>query len=207
MPILTYPSGPLDANCHIYYNEKDAIIIDPAVETDLILNKLKELNVELRAILLTHLHFDHAYGCASLKKATNLPVYAGQEDIDKIDELLASAKRYGLPEVDSFEVDALSAGDYTFGSIECTAFHVPGHSPGSIAYYVPAGKAVFTGDVLFYRSIGRTDLPCGSFDILAKSIREKLYTLPLETTAFCGHGPETSIKDETLLNPFCSLNK
>ena len=205
MPILTYPSGALDANCHIYYNKKDAIIIDPAEETSEILNKLKELNVELKAILLTHAHFDHAYGCATLKEATKLPVFAGQEDIDIADQLMASAKRYGLPEVKNFEMEAICEGDYTFGSIECKVFHVPGHSPGSLAYYIPAENAVFTGDVLFYRSIGRTDLPSGSFEVLATSIREKLYTLPPETTAFCGHGLETSIGDETRLNPFCTL--
>lgn len=205
MPILTYPSGPLDANCHIYYNEKDAIIIDPSEETNFILNKLKELKVEIRAILLTHLHFDHSYGCAALKKASNLPIFAGQEDIDIMGELFYSAIRYNLPQVQNFEVQAISPGEHDFGSIKCTVLHVPGHSPGSLAYYVPAAEAVFTGDVLFYRSIGRTDLPAGNFDILAKSIREKLYTLPKGTTAYCGHGLETSIDDEARLNPFCPL--
>ena len=206
MPIINYPSGPLDANCFIYHNDKDAIIIDPAEETSTIINKLQELGITPRAILLTHLHFDHAYGCAALKEATKLPVFAGQGDMDIASELLYSATRYKLPAVTPFEMEALSPGDYDFGSIKCTAFHVPGHSPGSIAYYVPEGKAVFTGDVLFYRSIGRTDLGGGSFEVLAKSIREKLYTLPPETTAFCGHGRETSIGDEARMNPFCSLN-
>jgi len=206
MPILTYPSGPLDVNCYICHNDKDAIIIDPAEETSTLMDKLKELGVTPRAILLTHLHFDHTYGCAALRKVTGLPILAGQEDIDIASELLYSATRYNLPAVTPFEMEAISPGDYDFGSIKCTAFHVPGHSPGSIAYYVPAEKAVFTGDVLFYRSIGRTDLGGGSFDVLAKSIREKLYTLPPETSAFCGHGQSTSIGDEARLNPFCSLN-
>ena len=202
MPILTYPTGPLDVNCHIYHNNKDAIIIDPAEDTRFVMDKLKELGVKLQAILLTHMHFDHVYGCAALRKETGLPVFAGQGDMDIAEALMSSAKKYGLPPVAEFEAQALEAGKYDFGSIQCTALHVPGHSPGSLAYYVPAEQAVFTGDVLFYRSIGRTDLGAGDFDLLAKSIREQLYTLPPETKAFCGHGLETSIGDEMRLNPF-----
>ena len=205
MPILTYPSGPLDVNCYICHNNKDAIIIDPAEETNTIMDKLKELGLTPRAIMLTHLHFDHAYGCAAIKRATNLPIFAGQGDMDMASELLYSATRFKLPAVETFEMEALNPGDYDFGSIKCTVLHVPGHSPGSLAYYIPAEKAVFTGDVLFHRSIGRTDLGGGSFEVLAKSIREKLYTLPAETDVFCGHGPKTSIGDEARLNPFCSL--
>ena len=80
--------------------------------------------------------------------------------------------------------------------------HVPGHSPGSLAYYIKEEGIVFTGDVLFYRSVGRSDLPKGDFETLAASIREKLYTLPENTVVYCGHGPETTIGDERIKNSF-----
>lgn len=205
MPVLTYPSGPLEANCHIYYNDKDAIIMDPAEETAEMLDKLKSLGVQLQAILLTHLHFDHAYGCANLQKETGLPVYAGQKDIDMAEVLLYSAQRFGLPTVQDFSMEALSEGTHKFGSITCKAIAVPGHSQGSLAYYIPEEKVIFTGDVLFYRSIGRSDLPGGNHTTLCTNIREKLFTLPSDTTAYCGHGMETNIGDEARMNPHCSL--
>lgn len=207
MPVLTYPSGPLDVNCCLCFNDKDAIIIDPAVETDLIVEKLQELNLTLRAILLTHMHFDHVYGAEELQKRfPHLPIYAGADDIAMAMIHFLSAHRFGLPEVNPFDAEALAEGEYDFGSLKCHVMQVPGHSPGSLAYYVPSENVVFTGDVLFYRSIGRTDLPQGDFSLLANSIRTKLYTLPDNTTAYCGHGLETNIGDEKRSNPFVAAN-
>ncbi len=201
MPIITAPSGPLDANSHLYHNGKDAIIIDPLDEIEEIKSFLSSNNLTLQAILLTHLHFDHAYGCADAQKAYNLPVYVGKEDIKIADELLSSV-RFGMPKVPTFKMEELEEGTQQFGSITCQVLHCPGHSPGSLVYYIQEEKAVFTGDVLFYRSIGRSDLPGGNFKILEKSIQDKIYSLPDETTVYCGHGPETSVGDEKRQNAF-----
>lgn len=203
MPVLTYPSGPLEANCFLCHNGKDAILIDPAVETEELLNELKSQGLTLQGVFLTHLHFDHAYGCAKLQEATNCTIYAGQEDIDEIDMLMGGASRWRLPEVQPFKVSPIAEGEYDFGSLHCVVSAVPGHSPGSRSYYVASENAVFTGDVLFYRSVGRTDFPGCSLDVLKKSIREKLYTLPDATIAYTGHGLDTVIGAEKEINPYC----
>lgn len=167
-----------------------------------ILTEIKNRKLTIQGILLTHMHFDHVYGCAELESFVKTPVMAGQGDIEISDILISSAARYGLPKVDEFHPVPLEEGIHKFGSIEVDVRAVPGHSPGSLAYYIKEENIVFTGDVLFYRSVGRSDLPKGDFETLAKSIREKLYTLPENTVVYCGHGPETTIGDERIKNSF-----
>ena len=200
MPVLTFSLGPLETNCHLYQNGTDALIIDPSGHMVDILTEIKNKKLKIQGILLTHLHFDHVYGCAELESFMD-----GKEDIEISDVLISSAVRYGLPKVDEFHPVPLAEGIHKFGSIEVDVRHVPGHSPGSLAYYIKDENIVFTGDVLFYRSIGRSDLPMGDFELLAKSIREKLYTLPENTVVYCGHGPETTIGDERIKNSFVRI--
>lgn len=202
MPVLTFPLGPLETNCHLYYKGTDALIIDPSGHMVEILTEIKNRKLTIQGILLTHMHFDHVYGCAELESFVKTPVMAGQGDIEISDILISSAARYGLPKVDEFHPVPLEEGIHKFGSIEVDVHAVPGHSPGSLAYYIKEENIVFTGDVLFYRSVGRSDLPKGDFETLAKSIREKLYTLPENTVVYCGHGPETTIGDERIKNSF-----
>ena len=205
MPVLTFSLGPLETNCHLYQNGTDALIIDPSGHMVDILTEVKNKKLKIQGILLTHLHFDHVYGCAELESFMDTPIMAGKEDIEISDVLISSAVRYGLPKVDEFHPVPLAEGIHKFGSIEVDVRHVPGHSPGSLAYYIKDENIVFTGDVLFYRSIGRSDLPMGDFEQLAKSIREKLYTLPENTVVYCGHGPETTIGDERIKNSFVRI--
>lgn len=205
MPVLTFSLGPLETNCHLYQNGTDALIIDPSGHMVDILTEIKNKKRKIQGILLTHLHFDHVYGCAELESFMDTPIMAGKEDIEISDVLISSAVRYGLPKVDEFHPVPLAEGIHKFGSIEVDVRHVPGHSPGSLAYYIKDENIVFTGDVLFYRSIGRSDLPMGDFELLAKSIREKLYTLPENTVVYCGHGPETTIGDERIKNSFVRI--
>ncbi len=205
MPVLTFSLGPLETNCHLYQNGTDALIIDPSGHMVDILTEIKNKKLKIQGILLTHLHFDHVYGCAELESFMDTPIMAGKEDIEISDVLISSAVRYGLPKVDEFHPVPLAEGIHKFGSIEVDVRHVPGHSPGSLAYYIKDENIVFTGDVLFYRSIGRSDLPMGDFELLAKSIREKLYTLPENTVVYCGHGPETTMGDERIKNSFVRI--
>lgn len=202
MPVLTFPLGPLETNCHLYHNGTDALIIDPSGHMVDILTEIKNKQLTIQGILLSHLHFDHVYGCAELESFVKIPIQAGKEDIEIMDVLVSSATRYGLPKVDEFHPSPIEEGIHKFGSIEVDVRAVPGHSPGSLAYYIKDEGIVFTGDVIFYRSVGRSDLPKGDFETLAKSIREKLYTLPEETVVYCGHGPETTIGDERIKNAF-----
>lgn len=202
MPVLTFPLGPLETNCHLYYKGTDALIIDPSGHMVEILTEIKNRKLTIQGILLTHMHFDHVYGCAELESFVKTSVMAGQGDIEISDILISSAARYGLPKVDEFHPVPLEEGIHKFDSIEVDVRAVPGHSPGSLAYYIKEENIVFTGDVLFYRSVGRSDLPKGDFETLAKSIREKLYTLPENTVVYCGHGPETTIGDERIKNSF-----
>lgn len=205
MPVLTFTYGPLENNAYLVHNGKDAIIADPPDKTSLVLNALKQEGLTLRAILLTHLHFDHASGCAALSEAIGLPVQVGREDWEMKDTLLSRGMLFGLPEVPAFKAEILAPGRYAWGGIECEVIHAPGHSAGSLCYHIPREKALLAGDVLFYRSVGRSDFPGGDTDTLCRSLRERIYTLPPDTVVYPGHGPVTTVGEEAAHNPFCSV--
>ena len=167
-------------------------------------NFLKDNNLTPEMIVNTHCHVDHILGNNYLVDKYNLPVYAHVSD----EKLIATAKEYaklfGLnisspPAVTSY----LKDGDtLSFGNSSLSVIHVPGHSPGSIALYHLEQKFIIAGDVLFYGSIGRTDLPGGNYDMLINSIRQKLLTLPGDVIVYPGHGPVTTIQQEHDTNPF-----
>lgn len=205
MPVLSFTYGPLENNAYLVHNGKDAIIADPPDKTSLVLNALKQEGLTLRSILLTHLHFDHASGCAALSEAVGLPVQVGREDWEMKDTLLSRGMLFGMPEVPAFKAEILAPGRYAWGGIECDVIHAPGHSAGSLCYYIPGEKALLAGDVLFYRSVGRSDFPGGDADTLCRSLRERIYTLPPDTVVYPGHGPVTMVGDEAAHNPFCSI--
>ena len=190
MPVLTFTYGPLENNAYLVHNGKDAIIADPPDETTLVLNALKQ---------------DHASGCAALSEAIGLPVQVGREDWEMKDTLLSRGMLFGLPEVPAFKAEILAPGRYAWGGIECEVIHAPGHSAGSLCYHIPREKALLAGDVLFYRSVGRSDFPGGDADTLCRSLRERIYTLPPDTVVYPGHGPVTTVGEEAAHNPFCSI--
>lgn len=206
MPVLTFPFGPLEANAYLLHNGRDAVAADPPDDASLILDQARAKNLTLRAILLTHLHFDHVGGCAAMARATGLPVFVGKEDWDIRDVLLSRGMTFGMPPAPAFEAEPLEPGPVpagAWGSLECTVIHAPGHSPGSLCYYFPQEKALLAGDVLFRRSIGRADLPGGDFDTLCRSLRQSIYTLPPDTVVYPGHGEPTTVGSEAAANPFC----
>lgn len=206
MPVLTFPFGPLEANAYLLHNGRDAVVADPPDDPARVLDIIRDNHLTLRAILLTHLHFDHAGGCAAMSAATGLPARVGREDWDLRDTLLSGGMLFGLPPVPAFKADPLEPGPVpagTWGSLNCTVLHVPGHSPGSLCYYFPEEKALLAGDVIFYRSVGRTDLPGGDFDTLCRSLRSAVYTLPPDTVIYPGHGALTTVGREAASNPFC----
>ena len=149
------------------------------------------------AVLLTHAHFDHIGAVDAVRDAFHIPVYVHKEEADWLGDATVNGSQIFMMNrsITAKPADHIidAEGTLTIGSFNFEIFETPGHSPGSISYYSKEANAVFSGDVLFQMSIGRTDLPGGSFAELIGSIEEKLFVLPDETAVLCGHGPETSI--------------
>jgi hydroxyacylglutathione hydrolase len=196
-------------NTYILSDEtKEAIIIDPACENELEENELTDYisqnKLVPKAIVNTHAHIDHILGVDRIKKKYNIPFMLHAEDSFLVNTAPQSAQIFGfnfnsIPTIDKY-IDETT--DIHFGKSTLKAYHIPGHSPGSLVYYSLEDNFVIVGDVLFNGSIGRTDLPGGNYDSLISGIKEKLLSLPKETIVHCGHGPDTSIRKEHDTNPF-----
>lgn len=203
MPVATFPLGPLQTNSYIHHNATQAVAVDVGGDPQPMLEYLAANNLKLAAICITHRHFDHVYGVADLHKATGAPVYISADD-DCLDGTeSAQGGLWGFPTVTPFPSQPITLGNNDFGGMECQVLATPGHTPGGISLFFPAEKIVFTGDALFYRSIGRTDFPGGSHEGLLRSVKDVLFKLPEDVAAYPGHGPSTTIGDERKNNPFC----
>lgn len=203
MSVATFSIGPLGTNSYVIYEKQEACVIDVGGDPAPINKFLQDNSLKLTAICITHRHFDHLYGVADLASATGAPVFVPEKD-----EVLAAHEAstggiWGMPPVPPFKANLLSAGTHKFAGMECQVLETPGHTPGGVSYYFPAQNCVFTGDALFYRSLGRTDFPMGNHAQLLESIQSVLFKLPPATIVYPGHGPATSIGDEALHNPFC----
>lgn len=201
MSVATFPLGPLSVNSYVIDKGKDAVAIDVGGDPSAVLEYLKNNALKLIAICVTHLHFDHLYGVAELESATGAPVFA--PEADRPIEKYSSGGMWGMPPVPPFKWSPLPLGKNEFGTLSCDVLETPGHTPGGVSLYFPEQKCVFTGDALFYRSLGRTDFPLGDHGQLLRSIRDKLFSLPDDTVVYPGHGPSTTIGDEKMYNPFC----
>ena len=204
--------GSIQANCVLLGDAEagEVVVIDPGEEAARIVERLEASGLQPTMILHTHGHLDHVGGTADLSRLLggNLPIGLHPDEIELYRNAPVQARMFGL------EVDAppepdlmLRHGDtVSVGSLELEVRHTPGHSPGGVCFVVSGTEdpLAIAGDVLFSGSIGRTDLPGGSFQVLDKSIREQLYTLPDETRVICGHGPDTTIGRERTSNPFVS---
>lgn len=203
MSIATFPLGPLETNSYIINSGRRAVCVDVGGDPAPILEYLQKNDLELAAICLTHLHFDHLYGVADLASATGAPVYEPEKDSPIAGTEASRGGIWGMPPVQPFKASPLPLGKTEFGGMECIVLDTPGHTPGGVSFYFPDQNCVFTGDALFYRSLGRTDFPMGDHARLLRSIHEQLFTLPDNTVVFPGHGPATTIGDERQGNPFC----
>lgn len=209
MEIKTFVFNPFQQNTFIISEGNEAVMIDAGCHNDFENNQIKEYltekNLTLTKLLITHCHFDHILGVQYIKNEfPEVEIYASTEFkllYEKLDSMSAvfGVKCDKQPE----PTNLLKDGDTIkiFGK-EVTSIHVPGHSPCSIVYHFEDQKAIFSGDVLFNQSIGRTDFPYGDFDQLNSGIKEKLFTLNENTTVYCGHGPSTSIAFEKQNNAF-----
>ena len=206
MPIADFPLGLLQTNTYVLYEKQDAIIIDPGggMQAGLqhVLDFLQQNRLAPQAVILTHMHYDHVMGVAQLVESFPGIKVLGSRKSD--DMLLASfragVRGRGMP-VPAFTYDDLLPGDHSFGAIACTVFATPGHSPCGLSVYVPKENAVIVGDLLFYRAIGRTDLPGSDKQQLIQSLQQHIYTLPPATVVYPGHGLETSVGEEKQFNP------
>jgi hydroxyacylglutathione hydrolase len=196
--------GPLQCNCHILADKasKEAVIVDPGDDAAEILDLVKDYKVV--ALLHTHCHFDHMTATRAVAEATGAEILIHKSDKAYYDQL---AKQYELFRIPKHVDDPLPVkrflndGDtIKFGKESLKVLHTPGHTEGSCCFHTEG--MVLSGDTLFQRSIGRTDLPGGNLEQEADSIRRKLYTLDPETVVYPGHGPETKIEDERAENPF-----
>jgi hydroxyacylglutathione hydrolase len=202
MQINTLILGPFQVNCYILCCEQsnEAVIIDPGFDASEIIQKIGTKTVPY--IFLTHAHIDHVGAVAEVKKYYQAKIVMDERELPLLRNVNVQATMFGMPVPLSFAVDhyAVDGETYSFGSCTVTALATPGHSPGGMSYL--AGESVFVGDALFYNAVGRTDLPGSSHDLLIKSIREKLFTLPAEIRVYPGHGPDTTIDREKQCNPF-----
>ena len=210
MLVDVFPVGPIQANCVLVGDPAAGVVavIDPGEEAERISERIRSSGLEPRMILHTHGHVDHAGGTGELFELLGGGITVGlhRDEEELYRNLAVQGSMFGLevaapPDPDLWLEHGQRIG---LGGLELEVRHTPGHSPGGVCFVVDGGpeRVVVAGDVLFAGSIGRTDLWGGSFDVLARSIREQLYTLPEETRVVCGHGPDTTIGDEKRSNPF-----
>ncbi|WP_242145298.1 MULTISPECIES: MBL fold metallo-hydrolase [unclassified Bacillus cereus group] len=207
MKWIQMPLGPLQTNAYILSNDqKECVIFDPGSEGEKLVTYLQQEGLKPLAILLTHAHFDHIGAVDAVREAFHIPVYVHKEEADWLGDPAVNGSQIFMMNrsIIAKPADHMIDGEgtLTIGSFTFEMFETPGHSPGSISYYCKEVNAVFSGDVLFQMSIGRTDLPGGSLTELMGSIEEKLFMLSDDTTVLCGHGPETNIGFEKENNPF-----
>jgi glyoxylase-like metal-dependent hydrolase (beta-lactamase superfamily II) len=200
------PVGVLGCNCSIIGDElsREAIVIDPGDEIGRIVDLIRKHDLTVKMIVITHAHIDHIGGAQKLRALTGAPVYMHEADRFLAEQLAVQAGWLGMetPENPGIDVEAKEGDVLRAGSLAAEVLHTPGHTPGSIALYLPLGNRLLAGDTLFAGSIGRTDLPGGDTPQILRSIRGKLFTLPEETVVIPGHGPNTSIGQEKRSNPF-----
>ena len=203
--ISSYVVGMVQTNFY-YMHLKDSaetIVFDPADLGDRIWEALHAQGLEVRAIFLTHAHFDHIGGVEALKAKTGAPVYCSEDEkrLCKSPSMNSSSE-YGKPVTIEPDIWLTEGEKVTVGGITVKMIKTPGHTEGSCCYYIESEGILVCGDTLFEMSVGRTDFPTGSFPTLVSSIRNKLFTLPDETVCLPGHGGTTTIGFEKQHNAF-----
>jgi len=210
MQYKTFIFSPFQENTYVLYDETgECIVIDPGNFSSEENNKLnaffKDNNLKLVAVITTHNHLDHIFGLKYLVDTYKVDFVCHENEIPWIDNFKATCNGYGL-DIDynpPKPTKLIENGEvFKFGNTELEVILVPGHSAGGLAFYNKKTGVLFCGDILFQGSIGRTDLPGGNYDQLISGIKEKLLILPDETNIFSGHGPNTTIADEKISNPY-----
>jgi glyoxylase-like metal-dependent hydrolase (beta-lactamase superfamily II) len=203
--LVTLPVGLIQTNCYVVGcpETKQGAIIDPGGDAQRILGEVERQGLAIQYVLNTHGHFDHTDANGSVVKATCAPLAIHPLDKPLL-QAAGGAAWFGMAATPSPPPDReLQDGDeLKVGKLSLRVLHTPGHTPGHVSFYEPVDGILLDGDVLFYRGIGRTDLPGGDFRTLLDSIRRVLFSLPESTLVYSGHGPATTIGDEKRLNPW-----
>ena len=210
MQIIKVEFNPFSVNTYIVYSEnKEAIIIDPGCfsteEEEKFIDIINKNNIIPKKILLTHAHIDHIFGCAFIQEKFKIDLLMHKKGDIFFETAINYAQMFGMDKIQLPKKKLfIENNDKIFinENINFIALHTPGHADGSLCFYNSKNNILFSGDVLFKESIGRTDLPTGNYDNLIKNIKEKLLKLPSNTIVYPGHGPHTTIENEINNNPF-----
>lgn len=207
LSVTVIPVSALQENCSLLVCDatRKAAFVDPGGEPDRLVAALKNAGATLERILITHAHADHVAGVTALKDRFQSPVEGPhKDDAPLLENFLTQKSWLGLPDGDVFTPDRwLVHGDrVTVGEETLDVLHVPGHSPGSVAFFHEPSRLAFVGDVLFAGSIGRTDLPGGNYATLMASIKDRLLPLGDDVAFIPGHGPESTFGRERQVNPY-----
>jgi hydroxyacylglutathione hydrolase len=198
-------------NCWVIGSRQrgEACVIDPGDEPEEILALARDMGVRITRVVASHAHLDHIMAVRDIVEATGAPFLLHQSDLPIADNMPQSARAWigrevpPAPRPDAFPVDG---DDLEIAGVTLTVLHTPGHTPGSVSLYAREARLLFSGDTLFRESIGRVDLPGGDFQQIARSITQRLYTLPEDTRVLPGHMQETTIGYERQHNPFVRLS-
>jgi len=206
MDVRSLTVGPVAENCYVARAEGSdrGIVVDPGEEPERILAAIEDMAVGIDAILVTHCHFDHIGAVSPIAKATGAPVYCPRLEVSVLADIMAFVPWPGFGPYESYDADETIAGGerLSLGGLDIQVLFTPGHSPGHVTYSVPGEGTVFSGDVLFQGSVGRTDLPGGDWGTLSDSISRLVGELPAETMVYPGHMGITTLGAERATNPF-----
>jgi hydroxyacylglutathione hydrolase len=206
--IRTLSLGMFQSNCYIVScgDTREAVVIDAGDEGEVILKTIDELHVNVTAILETHAHLDHVGALDEVKPALGVPVCMHKDDIPVYNTVGRQAAMFGLQPPRTVSIDRLleDGEEIPIGRLTARVMHAPGHSPGSVCYYFgdQSPPRIIVGDLLFKGSIGRTDLPGGSYGTIIETLIRVILPLSDDTVVYSGHGPETTVGEEKRFNPF-----
>jgi hydroxyacylglutathione hydrolase len=204
--VRSFTVGPVAENCYIVRRDGAdlGLIVDPGDEAERILEAVERLGIAIDAILVTHCHFDHIGAVAPVASATGAPVYCPEIEVPVLADIMSYVPWPGFGPYESYDADETVAGGehLELAGLEIDVAFTPGHSPGHVTYAIPDSASLFSGDVLFKGSVGRTDLPGGDWGTLRESIRGLVDGFPEETTVYPGHMGITTLGAEKATNPF-----